>query len=271
MRRMINCMYAFAAAACVFAMLGCANEKAELVLEESEEAALAQDSPASSQDRSLAESRDLTPTAPRYESDQQLLHSLSPRDRDIVSDFYSSYGASILDFRGPAQFKWLLANRYPMPEEILASMQLTDHELLSAYKNGDLQAGFFYLDRAAERRMAEDVDDRTVQQMNAIADDFLGSGTPLAGYAYFNYQLKANRDVHAALAGLSIASDFGDRRASLEMLNQAAPLYQNDPRSIDPIKLLLAYRTAVIGIRAKNPALLSRDWPPFPPYRPPGH
>ena len=266
---MINFRSALAAGTCLFAMLGCVNEKAELVFEKSGGMALTQNSPASTEGRPLAGSRATSSVATRYDSDQDLQDSLSPRDRDIVSDFYASYGASILDFRGPAQFKWLLANRYPMPEEILASMQLTDHELLNAYKNGDIQAGFFYLSRAAETRATEDVDDQTAQEMNAIADDFLGSGTPLAGYAYFNYQLKANRDIHAALAGLSIASDFGDRRASLEVLNQAAPLYQSDPRSIDPIKLLLAYRTAVIAIRSKNPALLSRDWPPFPPYRPP--
>lgn len=225
-----------------------------------------QRSPAASVDSLLA-TRD-SQSLPTYGNQDELLDSLAPHVRAKVMAFYEGYGDSIIDFHGAEQLGWLRTHQYPMPDDVLAASQNTEDQLLAEYRTGNIQAGFFYLDRAATRLAsgANDISER--RQLDGVAREYLASGSPLAGYAYYNYQRKVHQDSYAAFAGLMFASDLGDGRAWLEMMNQAYPVYAENPASLDPMKLLFAYRHVLSNVRARNPNLLTHSWPPFPPVKP---
>lgn len=261
MQRMTSARFVFLALIVVVSA-GCGEDKAP------KEGAIAgeRNVPAASVDSAPATSHNSP--RPTYGNENELLDSLASRDRATVLAFYESYGESIIDFNGAEQLSWLTANKYPMPDDVLAASRATEDELLVDYQQGDIQAGFFYLDRVAARLAAGNMDERERRHLDGVAREFLTSGSPLAGYAYYNYQRKVHLDLHAAFAGLVFAGDLGDGRASLEMMNQAYPGYAKDPASLDPMKLLGAYRRVLSIVRSKNPNLLTRKWPPFPPVKP---
>lgn len=189
-----------------------------------------------------------------------LLGNLAPSERKVVTDFYSSYGNLFFSFSGPEQLQWLAANHYPLPTDVLEAAQASDDELLGRYRQGDIKAGFFYLNRITGELASGVSDERRARELDQIAREYLTVGSPLAGFAYYHYQAVGRKDPHAAYAGLALAGDFGDDRAMLQMLDQAA----RQGASVDAIRLLSAYKLINSAIRSRRPELLVRRWPPLP-------
>jgi hypothetical protein len=194
-------------------------------------------------------------------SSSELFSRYAAEDRKVLLAFYDQYGPGVMRFTNREQFDWLAESGFPLPEDVLALVDLSDDTLLERYRRGDLTAGYIYLARAAGN---SDERVQKVQLLDDIQSSLLASGSPFAGYAYFDYQMRGKQDPAAAYAGLAWAFDSGDQRAGLAMAEMLEAHNRRASQAIDPATLLFAYMSLQQRVRIANPGLMTRRWKPYP-------
>lgn len=194
-------------------------------------------------------------------SSGELFSRYAPKERNVLLAFYDQYGPNVMRFSTREQFEWLAESGFPLPEDVLASVDLSSAALLERYRRGDLTAGYIYLARAAGNA---DERVRKVQLLDDIQSSLLASGSPFAGYAYFDYQMRGKQDPAAAYAGLAWAFDSGDQRAGLAMAEMLEAHNRRASQPISPATMLFAYMSLQQRVRLANPGLMTRRWKPYP-------
>lgn len=189
---------------------------------------------------------------------REMYSRLAPSDRELVEGFYSNYGA-VMDFSNKQELLWMRRHGYPMPEDVLEAARLTDQELERRYEGGDVQAGFFLLDRRAEA-VPEDgkVEFDFSVESNVLAKDLLVSGSPFSGYAYYRYYSQRPDLQAKALAGLLWAGWQGDYRATRQMISLTGRNARYSEADLAPGTIAMAYQALLSTVRGHNPGLLTR-------------
>lgn len=166
------------------------------------------------------------------------LQALPANEQTRVSDWYRRIGGPPMDDATPAQFAWMRARNYPMPEDIARAAAMSDAELKAAAGAGNTIAKMLYCARlldqfhareAAGAPFGDPILMRLLSEISLLMPEILGSGSPYAGYLYAaksRLMHPRNDEGNAAdlLAGLVWAGKFGDTRAyrSLNVPNMQA-------------------------------------------------
>ncbi|TQD41572.1 hypothetical protein FKV25_12710 [Lysobacter aestuarii] len=206
-----------------------------------------------------------------------LLSRLSEPDREAVLEFYGKFGSEAFEFETPEQLAWLIDHGYPMPEDIVEALGMTDLELSQAFEAGDVKAGFFYMDRLTEQRLrAKDANGalRPAERMEmaGLVEDLVLTGSPFAGYVNARYQSAVEGDFNAAMASYAWAAWLGDGRAGDVMMrleNRLGGTGAHLSSTASTFELMGLF----IDVRTSNPELLQRrQGDAFPlPAAPPGN
>ncbi|MFA5684841.1 MAG: hypothetical protein WCZ65_09020 [Lysobacteraceae bacterium] len=93
-------------------------------------------------------------SVPVASSWEELLAGLSPEEREVAQAFADLYPEAY-QFRTREQLEWMVANGYPMPEEIIAARQMPLEDLVNRAMSGNVKAGMLARDRLLDELLAE--------------------------------------------------------------------------------------------------------------------
>ena len=93
-------------------------------------------------------------SVPAASSWEELLAGLSPEERELAQAFADLYPEAY-QFRTLEQLEWMVANGYPMPEEIIAARQMPLEDLVNRAMSGNVKAGMLARDRLLDELLAE--------------------------------------------------------------------------------------------------------------------
>lgn len=222
-------------------------------------------------------SSDLVKIPPKYrfgsqatvsmaENDQSLLARYSAEDQAIIRAFYSGFGNTgfsgmymfdnAFSFKNRRQFEWLVANGYPLPDDILMAAKIPPSELLSLAKKGNFKAKAMLLAReyqatATSSAALDSAQMEKYKELSAFQADVLSDGSPFAGYVWAAEHIKkpVSDGRAGVLAGYMFAETLGDDRAGL-----FAGEYAKKNPGMNPAEALASYK-AMLGIASRNPQL----------------
>jgi hypothetical protein len=207
------------------------------------------------------------------ESFDELIDRYSGEERDLLLNYYGALDDAATVFSSREELVWLVANGFPMPEDVIAAASMSEEALRDLAAAGNAKATFFLIERIADQLGEELAAGRTVREWQPHADGTpahldklddlleLSDRAAASGSAFAGYLLERVASVRGArwddgdfrFAALNWARTMGDGRAGWSLMEGGA---QGEFGGASPGGSLGEYLRIQSAALRRNPAVL---------------